>query len=413
MSTRYHEITNKGYVAFDAGKLVVGTRLPFDVYLKDGTFFRILFNTGTAFSKITQEMLVVDGHDELYVAESEKGILDAYVEKSSPEGVSILDSPTAFKNYSFQKEQYYQIDKSLLVPGTDLPFCLYRIHNYHYSLLLHGSEKAPARVDASIMATPGELIIAKQDIPLYNRYLNAIMKHAEAQSGDTGQVRARLLKENSKIIMKELLENPRSGQAIKEVTVLVNSLLDAVLKNREAIYDLLSLRNYDYYTYTHSVNVAVLSVGLGVAVNLEQGDIEKLGIGAMLHDLGKSAIPPDILNKQGKLDDREFMIMQSHVFEGVKLLEGNRNVPGEAMPALLQHHEKLSGRGYPSKLPGKDIHTFGRIVGIADCYDALTTSRPYRQAMRPFDALALMAQETGNWDNDLLKVFIRTLGKLQ
>ncbi len=191
-------------------------------------------------------------------------------------------------------------------------------------------------------------------------------------------------------------------------------MIDCILENNDAIYDLLSLRGYDYYTYTHSVNVAALSIGIGIAAGLKTGDVEKLGTGAMLHDIGKSAISHEILNKQGKLDENEYRMIKNHVFEGEKILRTyHREFPEEAFSAVLQHHEKLSGKGYPLRLSGPDIKLFGRITGIADCYDALTTQRPYKPAFTPFYALSIIAKETGDYDPELLRMFIRMLGKIK
>ncbi|HMK43196.1 MAG TPA: HD-GYP domain-containing protein, partial [Dissulfurispiraceae bacterium] len=173
------------------------------------------------------------------------------------------------------------------------------------------------------------------------------------------------------------------------------------------------LRQYDYYTYTHSVNVSVLAVGLGVAISLGKDATAKLGMGAMLHDVGKSAIPSEVLNKQGKLNDAEYSLIQTHVQEGEKILRGNPEVPEEAFPAVLQHHEKMSGRGYPFRLKGPQIKLFGKIAAIADCYDALTTKRPYKEPMTPFYALSIIAKETGDYDPELLKIFIKMLGKIK
>lgn len=137
-----------------------------------------------------------------------------------------------------------------------------------------------------------------------------------------------------------------------------------------------------------------------------------MGAMAMLHDIGKSSIPSEILIKQGKLDDREYFIIQSHVLEGAKILSENHRLPEEALPAVVQHHEKMSGKGYPSHLSDKEIKLFGRIAAIADCYDALTTTRSYRPSLTPFYALAIIAKESGNYDPELLKVFIKMLGKI-
>jgi HD-GYP domain-containing protein (c-di-GMP phosphodiesterase class II) len=342
----------------------------------------------------------------------DKELLDAYVSKSSDDGTSVLDSPKAFKDYTFRKDKYYQIDKHMLVPGTDVPFCIYSMKHYDYSLVLHASSGLPGKIDEKVLSLPGDVLISQADIPLYNEYLNSVLRSPNLSGKDIERMKALVVKENSKIIVKDLFENPRSGEKIQEVQGVVNNMIDSIIANKDTIHDLLSLRGFDYYTYTHSVNVGVLSVGLGVAINLKKDDIEKLGMGAMLHDIGKSAIPSEILNKQGKLDDREFCIIQSHVYEGEKLLKENSRMPQESLPAVIQHHEKISGRGYPARLAEKEIMLFGRITAIADCYDAMTTTRPYRQALTPFYALATIAKETGNYDPELLRVFIKMLGKI-
>ncbi|MCX8070124.1 MAG: HD domain-containing protein [Thermodesulfovibrionales bacterium] len=129
--------------------------------------------------------------------------------------------------------------------------------------------------------------------------------------------------------------------------------------------------------------------------------------------MGKSTIPHEVLNKQGKLNDTEFRIIMNHVIEGYKILKDRKDIDNDTIIPLLQHHEKLSGKGYPNKLPDKEIKLFGRITSIADCYDALTTQRPYKPAFTPFYALSIIAKETGNYDPELLKIFIRMLGKIK
>lgn len=187
-------------------------------------------------------------------------------------------------------------------------------------------------------------------------------------------------------------------------------MVDSILENSEngdAVYDLLSLRTHDYYTYTHSVNVAALSVGLAIASGLDRGRTEKLGIGAMLHDIGKSAIPHEILNKPGKLTDEEFAIMKTHVIESERLLRPQKEIPEESFVALLQHHERLTGRGYPFGVSGRQVQLFGRITPIADCYDAMTTQRVYKPAFTPFHALSIMVNERESYDQELLAAFIK------
>ncbi len=412
MATSFRTIDRKGYFPFAANRLIVGTRLPFDVYMKEGGIFRELFAAGADFTKISQEFLVDRGLNELYIVDEDKEVLDSYMAKGVDDGTSVLDSHKAFKDYTFRKDQYHQIDKGMLIPGSSVPFCIYSMKNYAYSLVLHASPSLPAEIDEKVLSLPGDVMISGSDIHLYNEYLNSVLRSGNVTGRDVERVKAIVIKENSKMIMKDLLEDPRSGARIKDAQDSVNHMIDSIVGNKDTIHDLLSLRCFDYYTYTHSVNVAVMAVGLAVAVDLNRDDIEKLGMGAMLHDIGKSAVPAEILNKQGKLDDREFFIIQSHVYEGEKLLKENKRIPKESLSAVSQHHEKISGRGYPSHLTEKDITSFGRITAIADCYDALTTARPYKPAFTPFYALATISKEAGNYDPDLLKVFIKMLGKV-
>ena len=133
----------------------------------------------------------------------------------------------------------------------------------------------------------------------------------------------------------------------------------------------------------------------------------------MLHDIGKSAIAPELLNKQGKLDSLEYRTIQQHVQAGVGILQKHKAIPEGSYDAVAQHHEKLSGNGYPFGLRGSEIKLFGRITGIADCYDALTTNRVYKRALTPFDALNKIAKERKDYDKELLHAFVEMLGKVK
>ena len=405
-------IDPKGYFPLAANRLIVGTRLPFDVYMKEGGIYRVIFDSGADYTKITQEFLIERRIKELYISDMDKEVHDSYVAKSMSDGASVLDSQKSFRDYSFRKDQYYQIDKDMLIAGTSVPFCVYSLKNYDYSLVLHATPGLPANIDDKVLSLAGDVLISKSDIPLYNEYLNAVLRSTRVSGKNLERFKALLVKENSKIIMKDLFDDPRSGENIKEARNAVSAMIDSITGNKDTIHDLLSLRGFDYYTYTHSVNVGVLSIGLGVAINLSKDDAEKLGVGALLHDIGKSSIPSEILNKQGRLDNREFLIIQSHVFEGERLLKENTEIHCESIPAVVQHHEKINGRGYPLHLAEKEIALFGKITAIADCYDALTTTRPYRQALTPFQALVTISKETGNYDAELLKIFIKMLGNI-
>ncbi len=412
MSTKYREIDGQP-VSLSVDKLQVGMRLPFDVCIRDGGVFKPLFNKGMVFSRIAQSVLQEKGVSEIFIQPAQSSSIEGYVAQLSVREVSVLEDPVAFTNYSHTKEKYFQIERGLLVTGSLIPFSVYTQERMSFREIADASETSPVKIDAGILQAVGDLCIMSADVPKYQEYLKSISEAKNLSGKDASRLKTLAVKENAKVIMKQLLEDPRSGDAIKKTGEVVNKMIESILENRDTIYDLVSLEQYDYYTYSHSVNVGVLSIGLGIAVSLDRAKIAALGLGALLHDVGKSAIPAEILNKQGKLDDTEYLMIRNHVAEGEKILKSTPEFPSEALPAALQHHEKLTGRGYPLGLRGKDIKLFGRIASIADCYDALTTRRPYKPPMTPFYSLSIIAKETGDYDPELLRVFIRMLGKIK
>jgi putative nucleotidyltransferase with HDIG domain len=413
MATTYRELGGGSDKPLEASKLVVGARLPFDIYIKDKGILKSLFSSGMVVSNSAIDVLREKGISEVYVKARDADIED-YLRKGKQQKDSRGSDPVAVhKKYSFHKDQHHQVDKLLLIPGSEIDFTLLSLDKFSLNLIVEASYRQPVRVPENVLEATGDIVVRQADVPRYNDYIKALLKADGVLKGKDMKRKALAIKENSKILIKDLLDNPRSGEKIKESQIMVSNMIDCILENKDTIYDLISLRGYDYYTYTHSVNVSALSIGIGVNIGLDKDRVEKLGMGALLHDIGKAVINPEILNKQGKLDQHEFMIIKSHVREGEKLLREHKDIPEEAFDAVVQHHEKLTGKGYPAGLTGKDTRLFGRISAIADCYDALTTRRPYKPAFSPFYALTLVAKETGDYDPDLLKEFVKMLGKIK
>lgn len=414
MVTKYREIDQPD-VPVPADKLILGTRLPCDIFIKDGGVIKPMFNKDMMFTNISKNILIEKAVSEVYIYMKDVDAFDTYqFLNKSQKASQHTDHVTVFKEYSHYKDQHHQIDCNLLVSGVKINFSLFVLSKLSFIPLVIASEKTPAEIDDRVLTTLGDVVIKKSDIPLYYDYVNSLIQCPEAIGENRLKVKSKAIRENSKVIIKDLLDDPRSGEKIKELKPVVQGMIDCILENKDAIYDLLSLKGYDYYTYTHSVNVAALSIGIGIAANLNKEMVERLGMGAMLHDIGKSAIAHEILNKQGKLDENEYRIIKNHVIEGEKILRTyHKDFPEDAFSAVLHHHEKLSGKGYPFKLSGDNIKLFGRITAIADCYDALTTQRPYKPAFTPFYALSIISKETGDYDPELLKFFIRMLGKIK
>lgn len=412
--TRTYKINDEDkHLNIAVDTLIVGTRLPFDVFIKGDSGTKHLFNKGMIYTRDARDIMMERGITTFRIHSDDTPQLDSYISGDHKRVIESDDDTMLFREYAFDKELYYQVDRNLLLPGEHIYFSLYLLRKFSFIILAEASEKVPVEISENVLSADGDLLIKKTDIPFYTNYLESMAGKASDGNNGKASVKYRVMRENSKLLVKDLLDDPRSGEKIKGLYDTVNTMVDTILGSKDTIFDLLDLSSNDYYTYTHSVNVAVMSIGLSSVVGLEREETEKLGIGAMLHDIGKSNVPHEILNKQGSLNSTEYEIIKTHVVEGEKILLLHPNFPKSSLPAVTQHHEKLTGRGYPAGLTGGAIKLFGRITAITDCYDALTTNRPYKTAYTPYYALLILVKEKKDYDCHILKEFVEMLGKVR
>ncbi len=222
------------------------------------------------------------------------------------------------------------------------------------------------------------------------------------------KTKARAVYENSLSLMSRLLESPTT-ENITASKGAIKSVTDLILRDDETAHNMLLITSHDFYTYTHSVNVGIYSIMLAKELFLhsDDHDLEELGAGFFLHDLGKVNVDPAIINKPGRLTDEEMNQMRTHPYQGYKILKAANELSEECEYIVLQHHERYDGKGYPKRLKGDEIHIYGRICCLADVFDALTAERSYKESMSKFDALKLMRDEMQNFfSKDLLEPFI-------
>lgn len=192
---------------------------------------------------------------------------------------------------------------------------------------------------------------------------------------------------------------------------MVEGVLLSLARHPDALLSLGKLRQFDNYTYTHCVNVAVYAVALARSLGWDHQRLMVLGIAGMFHDLGKTRIPATILNKPKRLTDKEFDVMKRHPIEGYKLLSRDKVLPEEALKGVLQHHEKPNGRGYPNELFLEGIGDMGKVTAVADVYDALTSQRVYKPAMLPHQALRILYEmREKDFAPGLVEAFIKVVG---
>jgi HD-GYP domain-containing protein (c-di-GMP phosphodiesterase class II) len=191
---------------------------------------------------------------------------------------------------------------------------------------------------------------------------------------ETREKAVTLLKQSIKQIKIEgVLDSEDLMEVIKEI-------IEYIISDSNIMYNIIAIRNHDSYTFSHSVNVCVIATLIGSVMGYDRNNLEILGIGAMLHDIGKVRIADQILNKTASLEPFEFDIMKAHTTEGYELLKKSIHVSFLPAHVALQHHEREDGSGYPKELVGKEIHQFAKIVAVADVFDAMTSNRIYKQA---------------------------------
>ena len=203
--------------------------------------------------------------------------------------------------------------------------------------------------------------------------------------------------------------------SIKKALRMVHIMIDTVMDDSNVLLSLSTIRDYDDYTFTHSLNVAILSMCLGNRIGLSKKQLESLSLSALFHDLGKIDVPKKILNKPGKLSEHEFKEMRNHSIYSVRqiiLLKASQRRKAEMMLAPFEHHLKYDLSGYPQTPRKKPLSLFGRIICIADVFDAITARRVYRTfPISPDRALGIMQEGSGkDFDPLLLKVFINMIG---
>jgi len=195
----------------------------------------------------------------------------------------------------------------------------------------------------------------------------------------------------------------------KVIEKAVEVLIDEILEKRQFLVNLLDIRAYDDYTYAHSVNVCILSLLTGVSLGYSRSRLYSLGVGALLHDLGKIKVPEKILKKPGKLTKAEFEEVKKHCIYGYEILK-KQDIPAPSALVAYEHHERYNGEGYPRGLKGKEIHEYAQIAGMVDVYDALTSDRVYRKSFLPHEAFE-MINGSGNYHYDikLVKAFVENV----
>ncbi len=224
---------------------------------------------------------------------------------------------------------------------------------------------------------------------------------------------SRLIFNKTTQYVNQALQDVRLGTSIdtSKARQLVSELADQVISSPHALVWLTFLKQRDEYTANHCINVCILALSFGRCLGLDKEQLNMVGLGGLLHDLGKMKIPDEILNKPGKLTAEEFNIMKQHPELGFQLLKDEKNMPQDVLDAVLHHHERKNACGYPDQLPEHKIPLLTQIIAIVDVYDAVTSDRCYHDGISPYEALNnIYKWAEKDFNKELVESLIKCLG---
>ena len=206
-----------------------------------------------------------------------------------------------------------------------------------------------------------------------------------------------------------IYNNADSSEIVSATNNIAGELMSVISQNNAVAIDINALKTSDEYTFKHSVDVATISMVLAKQQGLSRKDIYEIGVAGLLHDVGKTKIPNEILNKPGRLDDEEFAIMKQHSVYGYHMIKDRPEFNNGICLGVLQHHEKMNGKGYPLGFDANKICPYAKILTVADIYDALVTERPYKSAFTQKDAIDMIMSMTDELDLNAMKSFLESM----
>ena len=257
-------------------------------------------------------------------------------------------------------------------------------------------------------------LVTPPEIPVRRAVSEAAKWLIRAKPGGHAQecVRARAIMTEARGLVKGLHERVATGERIDPRTLdpVVEAIAASIQRDPTAIPSVTRLKLRHEYTFYHSVAVCGLMVGLARAMRLDEVDMHQIGLAGLLHDIGKARIPNALLNKPGPLDDKEFALVREHTVRGHEILCDSGGVSDLVLDVVLNHHERIDGRGYPAKKPGTALSIHARMGAVCDVYDAVTSARSYKSAWSPGEALEWMRGTEGHFDRAVMTAFAKTVG---
>jgi len=288
-----------------------------------------------------------------------------------------------------------RLDRTLIARGT-----------YLDEYLIEGLKKR---------GVPGVYIRVGEDEPeqkMQDKDLPVFVRHNIEKNREDDPAKVKLSESVKKRVsqgIQFLYSNSNSKEFASTTSKITDDLMKAINENNSLAVDISALKTSDEYTFKHSVDVATISMIIAKNQGMSEKDVYNLGISGLLHDMGKAKIPPEILNKPAKLTPEEFEVMKDHSALGYKILKEKEEFSDTISIAVLQHHEKMNGSGYPFGSTSEAITPYAKILSVSDVYDALVTERPYKKAISQRNAVEMIMSMTEELDINSMRGFLNSV----
>lgn len=317
-----------------------------------------------------------------------------------------------WQNFSMELSSFFRIRLSTIRPDKITTFDIYiHVDNKHILYLRAGERLSDGKINTLHDRDTGDSFFVRvEDKQKYHDWVRDEMKSDLIHPFE----KAKILRESSLALMEDLFESPDVNNALNDSRPIIKDFIELMEQAPEAMGFMISLSGHDFYTYNHSLDVSIYSLGLGKTMGYDARSLEELGVGSLFHDIGKRNVSLDILCKKEGLNEAEWEQMKMHPQYGLVILNSHPNISDAIKATCFEHHESWTGNGYPQQLVGDEIHPFARIVAITDTYDALTTQRSYNIPMAPLDAVEMMKEKLASrYDPEMLKAMHSVLFKIR
>jgi len=304
------------------------------------------------------------------------------------------------------QQEFFIIDIESLLNDCITDFDLYILIDNKYVLFRSANLEFNEKHRANILSRKLKLYISNKEKIKYINYIKKNILENKNANIDLSE-KNKYFYYSSKVIVESIFSDTQPEHLNENIKVLSDAAVSILDENDYDLKNILKIMQFEYSTYTHSLNISLLCSTFANVLNQPQELIPRLVKGALLHDIGKSKIDNKILLKPGKLTNEEWEIIKTHPILGVELLK-ETNINDEIITQMVKyHHEKFDGNGYPERLKNNEIPFAAQIIAICDVFDALTSQRAYKTAVGSFPAFKIMLNEMdGSFNKELLTKFI-------